>query len=115
MFDTVTTNALTSALDNLALRQRVTANNIANVETPNFRASYVSFENALQDNLDSGGDGDVSATVGESLEPTQQNGNNVNLDTETVSDVDTGLRYQLALRAMDAQFTNLHTAIGSGE
>ena len=38
MFDNVTTTSLTSALDNLALRQRVTADNIANIETPNFHA-----------------------------------------------------------------------------
>ena len=31
-------------------------------------------------------------------------GNNVNLDEETLSNVDTGLRYQLALRAMDGKF-----------
>ena len=114
VFDTVTTTSLTSALDNLALRQRVTADNIANIETPNFHAKRVEFESALADNIDSGGDGDVQGTVAESLEPTREDGNNVNLDTETMSDIDTGLRYQLALNAMNAQFTELKTAIGSG-
>lgn len=113
MFDNVTTVSLTSALDNLALRQRVTANNIANIETPGYHAQRVDFESALADNVDGGGDGDVQATVGTSEEPTREDGNNVNLDTETISDTDTGLRYQLALRAMDAQFAQLKTAIGS--
>ena len=102
MFDNVTTVSLTSALDNLALRQRVTADNIANIETPDFHAKRVAFESALADNVDGGGDGNVQATVADSLEPTREDGNNVNLDTETLSDVDTGLRYQLALNAMDS-------------
>ncbi len=114
MFDNVTTTSLTSALDNLALRQRVTADNIANIETPNFHAKRVEFESALADNVSSGGDGDVQATVAESLEPTREDGNNVNLDTETMSDIDTGLRYQLALNAMNSQFAVMKTAIGSG-
>ena len=113
MFDSVTTTSLTSALDNLALRQRVTAHNIANIETPNFHARRVAFESALADNVSGGGDGNVQASIAESLEPTREDGNNVNLDTETMSDIDTGLRYQLALRAMDSQFTVMKTAIGS--
>ena len=112
MFDNVTTVSLTSALDNLALRQRVTADNIANIETPNFHARRVAFESALADNIADGGDGAVQDTVAQSLEPTREVGNNVNLDTETMSDIDTGLRYQLALKAMDSQFTVLKTAIG---
>ena len=70
------------------------------------------FESALADNVSNGGDGNVQATVASSLEPTREDGNNVNLDTETMSDLDTGLRYQLALKAMDSQFTVMKTAIG---
>lgn len=111
MFDSVTINALTSALDGLALRQRAIADNIANINTPDYHAKRVRFEEALADSVQAG-DGRVGATVGASLEPTRLNGNNVNLDTETMSDIDTGLRYQLALKAMDSQFTVLKTAIG---
>ena len=64
--------------------------------------------------MSSGGDGNVQGTVAESLEPTREDGNNVNLDTETMSDIDTGLRYQLALNAMNSQFTVMKTAIGTG-
>ncbi len=52
--------------------------------------------------------------MAESLEPTRLDGNNVNLDTETMSDIDTGLRYQLALNAMNSQFMVMKTAIGGG-
>ncbi len=40
--------ALGSALDGLALRQRVIADNIANMDTPGFIASTVDFEGSLR-------------------------------------------------------------------
>ena len=43
MFDSVTFVAMNSALDGLAMRQRVIADNIANLQTPGFRAGRVSF------------------------------------------------------------------------
>ena len=41
-------SVLHSALDGLALRQRVIADNIANVDTPEFRATSVDFESSLR-------------------------------------------------------------------
>jgi flagellar basal-body rod protein FlgB len=115
VFDNVTSQALQVALSGLALRQRVTANNIANIQTPNFHAGKVQFEGALQSALGSGASpAQVAPTVAQSLEPTQLNGNNVNLDEETLSNVDTGLRYQLALRAMDTNFSLISAAIKGG-
>lgn len=115
MFDDVSSAALHVALTGLAQRQRVIANNISNLETPGFRASRVQFESALQGALDSGESPQqiegVSAAVEESLEPTRLNGNNVNLDTETLSNVDTNLRYQLVLRALDSKYSILHNVI----
>ena len=86
MLDDVTTAALHSALNGLSMRQRVIANNIANIETPGFHAGRVQFENALASAVDSGS-GDVSPTIAQSLEPTRLDGNNVNLDHETLSNV----------------------------
>lgn len=110
MFDSVTSVALHSALDGLSARQRSIANNIANVNTPNYRAQRVQFEDALARSVEAGS-GAAAATVAESLEPTQLNGNNVNLDTETLSNVDTVLRYQFAARAVEGQFTSLRSAM----
>jgi flagellar basal-body rod protein FlgB len=110
VLDDVTTAALHSALNGLSMRQRVIANNIANIQTPNFHAGRVEFENALASAVDAGS-GDATATVAQSLEPTRLDGNNVNLDHETLSNVDTGLRYQLMLRAVDSKFSLLHDSI----
>jgi flagellar basal-body rod protein FlgB len=112
VFDSVSITALNSALDGLALRQRVIANNIANIQTPGFHAGKVSFESALADAVASGS-GAATATVAQSLEPTRTDGNNVNLDEETLSNVDTNLRYQLATQAMDNKFTILAAAMKS--
>ncbi|WP_127126486.1 flagellar basal body protein [Georgenia sp. SYP-B2076] len=110
MFDSVSTVAMKSALDALALRQRVIADNIANVQTPGFLAGRVSFEDALADAV-AGGSGAVTARVDRSLEPTRTDGNNVNLDTETLSNIDTNLRYQVATRSIDGSFTSIRTAL----
>ncbi|MFH5880038.1 flagellar basal body rod protein FlgB [Arthrobacter sp. NA-172] len=110
MFDSVTSVALGSALDGLTLRQNTIANNIANINTPNYHAKRVQFEDALAASVASG-DGSATATVSTSQEPTQLNGNNVNLDTETLSNVDTVLRYQFASRAIGGEATALRTAM----
>ena len=112
MFDDVASSALRVALDGLAVRQKAIANNIANVQTPGFRAQKVQFEQALQSALANGTPlGQVRPNVASSLEPTRLDGNNVNLDEETLSNIDTGLRYQLTLRALDSKYTQLHDVI----
>ncbi|SDL67696.1 flagellar basal-body rod protein FlgB [Arthrobacter sp. ov407] len=110
MLESVTSAALASAMDGLALRQRTIANNIANVNTPNYHAKRVSFEDALAESVKSG-DGHIQATTASSLEPTQLNGNNVNLDTETLSNIDTVLRFQFAARAVNNEFTAVRSAL----
>ncbi|WP_152192536.1 flagellar basal body rod protein FlgB [Georgenia satyanarayanai] len=113
MFDSVTSVAMKSALDSLSLRQRVIADNIANVNTPGFLAGRVQFEDALAKAVRTGREGGVEATVERSLEPTRENGNNVNLDTETLANIDANLRYQVATRSIDGGFTAIRTAIRS--
>ena len=66
----------------------------------------MTFEDALVASV-AQGDGHVAAVTQDSLEPTQLNGNNVNLDEETTDNVETGLRYQFATQAMSQQFSSL--------
>jgi flagellar basal-body rod protein FlgB len=97
------------------MRQRVTADNIANISTPGFLAGRVSFEDSLRDAVNAGSPADATSSVARSLEPTREDGNNVNLDHETLTSVDTGLRYQMVLRALDDKYGLLGTVIkGSG-
>lgn len=110
LLQSVTSTALTSALDGLALRQRTIANNIANVNTPDYHAQRVTFEDALAQSVKAS-DGAVTANTARSMDPTNVNGNNVNLDTETLSNIDTVLRYQFAARAVELPFTAMRTAM----
>jgi flagellar basal-body rod protein FlgB len=107
--ESVTQAALQSALDGLSLRQKTIANNIANVNTPGYQAKRVQFEEALGRSVEQGS-GAVDATTQRSLEPTRLDGNNVNLDTETLSNVDTVLRYQFATQAMNSELTAVRAA-----
>lgn len=112
MFESVTSVALESALDGLAMRQRAIANNIANVNTPGYHAERVSFEDTLAQSVRNG-DGHATATKATSLEPTRLDGSNVNMDTETLSNVDTVLRYQFATQAASGTFNGIRTALRS--
>jgi len=129
VFDSVTSSVLKTAMDGLAERQRVTADNIANINTPQFLAGRVGFEDALRQAVDAGQgfDGETKArisqvaladaatqpTVSRSLEPTRTDGNNVNLDHEVISNIDTQLRYSLMIRAMDDQYSSIRAVAGS--
>ena len=112
MLDDITSVTVKTALTGLAMRQRVTADNIANLETPGFLAGRVSFENSLRSAVESGSPAATSISNDRSLEPTRLNGNNVNLDHETLTHLDTNMRYQLMLRAVDSKISLLRTAIG---
>ena len=112
MLESVTLSALTSALDGLAERQRAIADNVANVQTPGYHARRVEFETQLLSAVREG-EGDVAPTTRRSLEPTRLDGNNVNLDTETLSNIDTVLRFQLATRAVDGKLSSIRTALRS--
>jgi flagellar basal-body rod protein FlgB len=130
VFDSVTSTVLKTALDGLAMRQRVTADNVANVNTPQFLAGRVQFEDALRQAVDAGqgfngetraaisraalADEAAQPSLARSLEPTRTDGNNVNLDHEVISNIDTQLRYQLMIRAMDDQFGAIRTVAVSG-
>lgn len=107
----VTLTAITSALSGLSERQRVIADNTANIQTQGFLAGQVGFEDALSQALSSGGNVDVAATVSRSLDPTRPDGNNVNLDQQTMLGMDTTLRFQLMLRAADDKFGQLRDVL----
>jgi flagellar basal-body rod protein FlgB len=112
MIGDATSTALHAALSGLAQRQRVTADNIANIQTPGFLAGVVDFESSLRGALRNGETPSVNGgTVARSLQPTNTNGNNVNLDQETVTATETGLRYQLALNALDGKYNVLRSAL----
>ena len=112
VFDDVASSSLRVAVAGLSARQNAIANNISNIETPGYQARKVKFEEALSSAVAQGrSPSTVSPSVQNSLEPTRLNGSNVNLDEETLSHIDTTMRYQLTLRALDSKYGLLRDAI----
>ena len=111
VIDDIASVTLATALSGLAARQRVSANNIANIETPNFKAQQVDFESSLRQAISSGDPSQASLTETSQNGPVSANGNNVNLDTETVTDEKTQLQYQLLSGALTAKYNLLQTVI----
>lgn len=121
---------LERSLDASALRQRVTANNIANADTPQFKASSVEFEAQLRKSLASvapqgvfpaarrisypatGAPANVRPSVVERTGFTARNdGNNVDVEFEMTALAENDLFYQALSRSLSDGFTRLRTAI----
>ena len=113
MLDDVSIDALHSAMNGLTERQRAISDDIANVNTPYYRARAVAFEGDLKQALAEGDDpmSTTTPTVQYSDAEGGLTGNNVDLDAETVAGAKTELSYELALRATGDRFTLLRTAI----
>ena len=107
----LTIQAIQSSLNGLAARQRLIAQNLANAETPGYIAQNVNFEDSLRSAMATGDPSQTAITTSNSSDPTLPNGNNVNVDTETVALVDTGLRYQLATTSMNNEFSILRDSM----
>lgn len=112
MLDDVTISTLHAALNGLAARERALSDNIANVNTPYFRARTVSFENELKRALTDGDDPlAIRPQVQFSDAPGGLTGNNVNLTDITVAAMNTQLAYELAVRATGDRFSLYRSAV----
>ncbi len=116
MDGTLVIPALKVALDGLAQRQRAIADNVANISTPGYTARTVDFESALASALSSDPGADVSQlqstiSAGVTSDPARLDGNNVNLDNETLMGTKTNLAYSMALRAVDGRFQVVRDAL----
>lgn len=102
---------LHTMLRGLTARQQAIADNVANVETPGYKAKVVDFESSLREALTGGGSADVAPQTTTSRAEALPNGNNVQIDQEMVAMQETNLRYELAIQAMNSKFSVLRTSI----
>ena len=102
---------LKRALDGLDRRQNVIAANIANVETPGYLSRTIAFEDSLRSAARQGRPEAAAISLDNSRAATRLNGNNVNIDNETMLGVETGLRQQLVISGLNAKYQMLRTAI----
>lgn len=106
---------LASALDGVSLRQQVTANNLANVDTPGFRATSVDFETQLKaaindGEFNAGAPVDPGFTTTPTDTPVGENGNNVDLRKEAMAAMQSQYQYQILTRAVSERFNLIKTA-----
>lgn len=107
------TSVLSTALDGLSLRQKVIADNIANVDTPGFRATSIDFESSLAAAIGDGDLGEVTISTSATNTPVGANGNNVDLRKETVAAMQTVFQYQMLTRAVNDRMDLVKTATGA--
>lgn len=103
---------MTSALNGFSATQSAIADNIANIDTPGYKAQEIDFSAALAQSVADGSGvlPESAFTPTQSLDPTGLNGNNVSLSDETLEEISNGLKFQLASQAVTQQFTEVQTA-----
>ena len=103
---------LHTALNGISLRQSVIADNIANVDTPDFRARTVDFESSLRQAIGRGGVGPegVAINVLATQTPVGVNGNNVDLRKETMAAMQSVFQYQIVSRSVSDRLEMVRTA-----
>jgi len=123
---------LQKIMDAKWIRHEVLANNIANVDTPNFKRSDVEFETLLQKYIKESGSKLPLSTTGEKhiskkkdfdLKPRvvvqhdrtfRNDGNNVDIDKEMVELIQNAIAYNILADQVQSQFSLLRSAITEG-
>lgn len=116
-------NVLQKAADASWYRNDILANNLANVDTPNFKRKDVQFETYLMTSLNGGDslDANIEAMDLDELQPTtyvdQSNlsyrldGNNVDINTESAELAKNQLKYYTLLDSMSQEFSRIKMAM----
>jgi flagellar basal-body rod protein FlgB len=127
-----------TALSLRSQRQELLASNIANADTPNYKARDIDFSNALQGALARGTQGQMATTSAahiangaaaadgktlpdgtpvlyRTVSQGAVDGNTVDMDTERTQFADNGLRYEAGITMINHQIKNLLAAIQGGQ
>ncbi|HVI41909.1 MAG TPA: flagellar basal body rod protein FlgB [Anaerovoracaceae bacterium] len=129
--DSITSAILQRALDGTWQKQRAIANNIANHETPGYKAIEVSFEDSLDQEIQKlGSNTPTREEISQSLDDIKNSeinvysdystseradGNNVDLDLENIEMAKIQIQYQYLTRSMTDMFSRLRYAISEGK
>jgi flagellar basal-body rod protein FlgB len=99
-----TSQTLQYALDGLTMRQTVLSDNIANEGTPGYQAKGVDFESALNDAIGGGHAPTDQPTITSTGDPSQADGNNVDLGTSLTDMEQATMQYQTVSEALSSKF-----------
>ena len=106
------THVVLGALDGLSLRSDVRAHNVANAETPGFRASHVDFESTLSDAIRRGNPQLAQASLVASPTIIDARGNSVDIETELIGELKDGLHREAMTAAFNFKVGNMRVAMG---
>lgn len=117
-------NVLQQAADAGWLRNTILTNNIANVNTPNYKRSDVQFETYLMeqlagcDSMDNYVDGMDLSTLEPTIYMDQSNlsyrmdGNNVDIDTENAELAKNQIKYNVMTDSISQEFSRIKSVLG---
>ncbi len=117
--------ALEKVLDGTVSRNRVIADNIANVETPGYTRKEVSFEdqlNSVMSQMDSSMSNDKISDIrsitpsvnNDENAPKRENGNSVNIEHEVVELAKNSMQFETAAQLLTMEFRGVRSAISEG-
>jgi flagellar basal-body rod protein FlgB len=124
-----TIHSLEKALDYSALRQKVISNNIANVDTPNYKAQDVSFKNLLANETDNlmranrtnekhieftSSKRSNSPLITKNDTAYNHNGNNVDIDKEMALLAENQIYYNAITQRISGKFNTLKSVVKGG-
>jgi len=102
---------LNKILDCTAMRQKVLAHNLANVNTPGYKRMDVEFRAALNAAIENPDiPGEKPMVVTDTASPGRFDGNNVSLQKELGEMNENALLFQFAARAINLKFDGLRKA-----
>ena len=107
----ITTSTVIGALDGLSMRGEVRADNIANSQTPGFRARHVDFESSLADALSRGTPERSNPSIGAAPTVIDGQGNSVDMETELVGAMRDGLLNQTMVAAFNFKAGQMRAAV----
>ena len=98
-----------------SLRQKAITNNVANLQTPEYRRVDVKFKELLAKALDSPGATDLSEIEAQIYQPKEttvkSNGNDVSLETEVGEMVKNTLRHKAYIRILQKKYRQIELAM----
>jgi flagellar basal-body rod protein FlgB len=100
----------------VADRQQTIVSNMANVDTPGYHTKDIDFQTAMRQVMFGGSNAQLQPA---SMElqglPERPDGNNVNIDRESLMLSQTQMQFQLGVQLVKGQFSQLLTAIKEGD
>ncbi|MFT8871372.1 MAG: flagellar basal body rod protein FlgB [Sporolactobacillus sp.] len=115
MFEATPLNAIEQAMNRSMAQQNVISQNIANVDTPNYKAKQVAFDDVFEQAMNDPSDGEADYhIVNGSGGTVQANGNNVDIDTEMTTLAKNQIYYQALSQAASNQFLQFNAVLSGG-